>query len=176
MTKVSDLVRAISETLDIPVKEVALYARRLREDHLLPQSRGRFHPPVRLKDTFRLIFAILGSGTAQDAPNIVRAYEACVEDLSDYFFRADPDRQWVDRISVDRAGHHAVVVYMEFVRHKLQDDRTDGRHYEFEQDREEHYIADQKIMKPRERGLKIIASIEWPQLQEILSRVGQPDG
>ena len=83
MPTVSELIKTVSQVVEIPEKDVALYARRLREDGLLPQSVGRHNPQVDHKDCARLVTALLTSDNARIAPETVRAYEPLVDYLSE---------------------------------------------------------------------------------------------
>ncbi len=94
MPTLSELTRAISRVVRIPEKDVALYARRLREAGLLPKSAGRSHPPVDHRDCARLVTALLASDNARNAPDAVRAYEPLVARLGDIL----SDIDWAEKI------------------------------------------------------------------------------
>ena len=94
MPTLSELTRAISQVVRIPEKEVALYARRLREAGLLPQSAGRFHPQVDHRDCARLVTALLAADNARNASEAVRAYEPLVDRLSEIL----SDINWAEKI------------------------------------------------------------------------------
>ena len=85
----SHLITMISGLIRMPDKEVALYARRLREDGLLPQSAGRSYPSVDHRDCARLLTALLFDDVARKAPGGVRAYEPLVERLAEILADAD---------------------------------------------------------------------------------------
>ncbi len=100
--KLSHLIATISRFVRIPEKEVALYARRLREDGLLPQSSGRSHPDVDHRDCARLLTALLVTDVAREAPDGVRAYEPLVDRLAEILADAD----WAAKIESVRVNRN----------------------------------------------------------------------
>ena len=94
MPILSELIGTISQVVRIPEKDVALYARRLREAGLLPQSTGRFHPQVDHRDCARLVTALLAADNARNASEAVRAYEPLVDHLSEIL----SDIDWAEKI------------------------------------------------------------------------------
>ncbi len=97
MPALSELIKTISRAVRIPEKDVTLYARRLREAGLLPQSAGRSHPEVDHKDCAR---ALLASDNARNAPDAVRAYEPLVDRLSEIL----SDIDWAEKIEGTRVN------------------------------------------------------------------------
>ena len=94
MLTLSELIGTISQVVRIPEKDVALYARRLREAGLLPQSAGRSHPQVDHRDCARLVTALLAADNARNAPDTVRSYEPLVDRLSEIL----SDIAWAEKI------------------------------------------------------------------------------
>ncbi len=75
-TTVPELCREISGLLQIPPQEVDLYARRLREMYMLPQSVGRRYPAVSFEQAALLVIALLASPNARQAADRAREYAA----------------------------------------------------------------------------------------------------
>ena len=69
---VTELVALVAKESAIPEKRVALYARRLREAGLLPQSKGRFYPEVTCEHCARLLVAMLAEEDPQHAASAVQ--------------------------------------------------------------------------------------------------------
>ena len=97
---VSELVELIAKESAIPEKRVALYARRLREDGLLPQSKGRFYPEVSSEHCARLLVALLAAENPQHAASKVDDYERLVSVVTDYL--TNDDKYWLRKITVER--------------------------------------------------------------------------
>ena len=84
MPTVAELVRIVAQVLELPDKEVALYARRLREAKgLLPQSRGRRYPRINYKHCARLLVSLLAAENARSAAAAVRNHPDLIGRMAD---------------------------------------------------------------------------------------------
>jgi hypothetical protein len=101
--KVTALVEVVSRVLHMPEATVELYARRLRENEQLPQSRGRSHPGVSEEHCSLLVCALLVSDNARRAPETVKCWEPLVDRLAEILRDVD----WASQVEGVRVNLHA---------------------------------------------------------------------
>jgi hypothetical protein len=103
MLTISELVALVASQLHLPERDIALYARRLREAGLLPTSKGRSFAALEPVHCARLVVAILASDQAANAPTEVSNYEELVTDLAEII----GDEGWAREIQFIRLRRHS---------------------------------------------------------------------